>query len=36
MRSACMPTNLCGLGDNYHPENSHMLPFLIRRFVEAA
>jgi hypothetical protein len=31
-----MPTNLCGLGDNYHPEISHMLLFLIRRVDEAA
>lgn len=31
----CMPTNLYGLGDNYHPENSHVLPALIRRFHEA-
>lgn len=30
-----MPTNLYGLGDNYHPENSHVLPALIRRFHEA-
>jgi GDP-D-mannose dehydratase len=34
-RSA-MPTNLYGPGDNYHPENSHVLPALIRRFHEAA
>lgn len=27
-----MPTNLYGLGDNYHPENSHVLPALISRF----
>ncbi len=27
-----MPTNLYGLGDNYHPENSHVIPALIRRF----
>lgn len=27
-----MPTNLYGLGDNYHPENSHVLPALITRF----
>ncbi len=27
-----MPTNLYGPGDNYHPENSHVLPALIRRF----
>jgi GDP-L-fucose synthase len=31
-----MPTNLNGPGDNYHPENSHVLPALIRRFHEAA
>jgi GDP-L-fucose synthase len=31
-----MPTNLYGLGDNYHPTNSHVLPALIRRFHEAA
>ena len=31
-----MPTNLYGPGDNYHPENSHGLPALIRRFHEAA
>jgi len=30
-----MPTNLYGLGDNYHPENSHVIPALIRRFHEA-
>ena len=30
-----MPTNLYGLGDNYHPENSHVIPALIRRFYEA-
>lgn len=30
-----MPTNLYGLNDNYHPENSHVLPALIRRFHEA-
>lgn len=30
-----MPTNLFGIGDNYHPENSHVLPALIRRFHEA-
>ena len=30
-----MPTNLYGPGDNYHPTNSHVLPSLIRRFVEA-
>jgi len=31
-----LPTNLYGPGDNYHPENSHVLPALIRRFHEAA
>jgi len=31
-----MPTNLYGPGDNFHPENSHVLPALIRRFHEAA
>jgi GDP-L-fucose synthase len=30
-----MPTNLFGPGDNYHPENSHVIPGLIRRFHEA-
>ncbi len=30
-----MPTNLYGPGDNYHPNNSHVLPALIRRFYEA-
>jgi GDP-L-fucose synthase len=30
-----MPTNLYGYNDNYHPENSHVLPALIRRFHEA-
>jgi GDP-L-fucose synthase len=30
-----MPTNLYGPGDNFHPENSHVLPALIRRIVEA-
>ena len=30
-----MPTNLYGPGDNYHPENSHVLPALMRRFHEA-
>jgi GDP-L-fucose synthase len=30
-----MPTNLYGPGDNYHPENSHVLPALIRRFDQA-
>ena len=33
---AAMPTNLYGPGDNYDPENSHVLPALIRRFHEAA
>ena len=32
---AAMPTNLYGLGDNYHPENSHVIPALIRKFHEA-
>ena len=32
---SAMPTNLYGPGDNYHPENSHVLPALIRRFDEA-
>ena len=32
---AAMPTNLYGPGDNYHAENSHVLPALIRRFHEA-
>ena len=32
---AAMPTNLYGPGDNYHPENSHVLPALINRFHEA-
>lgn len=32
---AVMPTNLYGPGDNFHPENSHVLPGLIRRFHEA-
>jgi GDP-L-fucose synthase len=32
---AAMPTNLYGIGDNYHPENSHVIPGLIRRFHEA-
>jgi GDP-L-fucose synthase len=30
-----MPTNLYGIGDNYHHENSHVIPSLIRRFHEA-
>jgi len=32
---AVMPTNLYGPGDNYHPENAHVIPALIRRFYEA-
>jgi GDP-L-fucose synthase len=32
---SAMPTNLYGPGDNFHPENSHVLPALIRRFCEA-
>ena len=32
---SAMPTNLYGPGDNYHPENSHVLPALIRRMHEA-
>jgi len=32
---ALMPTNLYGPGDNFHPENSHVLPALLRRFHEA-
>jgi GDP-L-fucose synthase len=32
---AAMPTNLYGPGDNFHPENSHVLPALLRRFHEA-
>lgn len=31
-----MPTNLYGPGDNFHPENSHVMPALIRRFHEAS
>ncbi|MDA8689407.1 GDP-L-fucose synthase [Paracoccaceae bacterium] len=31
-----MPTNLYGPGDNFHPDNSHVIPALIRRFHEAA
>jgi GDP-L-fucose synthase len=31
-----MPTNLYGPGDNFHPENSHVIPALLRRFHEAA
>lgn len=33
---SAMPTNLYGPGDNFHPDNSHVLPALIRRFHEAA
>lgn len=33
--AAVMPTNLYGPGDNFHPENSHVMPALIRRFYEA-
>ena len=32
---SAMPTNLYGPGDNYHPENSHVMPAMIRRFDEA-
>ena len=32
---SAIPTNLYGPGDNYHPENSHVLPSFIRRFYEA-
>ena len=32
---SAMPTNLYGPGDNYHPENSHVLPAMIRRFHQA-
>jgi GDP-L-fucose synthase len=32
---SAMPTNLYGPGDNFHPQNSHVLPGLIRRFHEA-
>ncbi|MEI8363109.1 MAG: GDP-L-fucose synthase [Betaproteobacteria bacterium] len=32
---AAMPTNLYGPGDNYHPENSHVIPAMIRKFHEA-
>ncbi len=32
---SCMPTNIYGINDNYHPENSHVIPGLIRRFHEA-
>jgi GDP-L-fucose synthase len=33
--TAAMPTNLYGTGDNYHPENSHVIPGLLRKFHEA-
>ena len=33
---SAMPTNMYGPNDNYHPENSHVLPALIRKFHEAA
>ncbi|KQX06407.1 MULTISPECIES: GDP-L-fucose synthase family protein [unclassified Leifsonia] len=33
---SAMPTNLYGPGDNFHPEHSHVLPALMRRFHEAA
>jgi len=32
---SCMPTNLYGYGDSYHPDNSHVIPGMIRRFHEA-
>lgn len=35
MFHSAMPTNLYGPGDNYHPEHSHVLPAMIRRFHEA-
>jgi GDP-L-fucose synthase len=35
MYHSAMPTNLYGPGDNYHPENSHVIPALVRRFHEA-
>lgn len=35
MYHSAMPTNLYGYGDNYHPENSHVIPALLRRFHEA-
>jgi GDP-L-fucose synthase len=35
MFHSLMPTNLYGIRDNYHPENSHVIPALIRRFHEA-
>jgi len=36
MYHSAMPTNLYGPGDNYHAENSHVIPAMIRRFHEAA
>lgn len=33
---SAMPTNLYGPGDNFHPDNSHVMPAMIRKFVEAA
>ena len=35
MYHSAMPTNLYGPGDNYHPENSHVIPAMIRRFHKA-
>jgi GDP-L-fucose synthase len=35
MYHSAMPTNMYGPGDNYHPQNSHVLPALLRRIVEA-
>ena len=35
-RNNLMPTNLYGPGDNFHPDNSHVIPALLRRFHEAA
>ncbi|MGZ3707532.1 MAG: GDP-L-fucose synthase family protein, partial [Bdellovibrionota bacterium] len=32
---SAMPTNLYGIGDNFHPENSHVIPGMMRRFHEA-
>ena len=32
---SCMPCNMYGTGDNYHPQNAHVIPMLIRRFHEA-
>jgi GDP-L-fucose synthase len=32
---SCMPTNLYGVGDSYHPENSHVLPALLKRIHDA-